>query len=64
MVISKLDFSLMSWVEVTSLDDHVFFLNRDTQLSCSAKELGFMRGCVYFTQPNEMSLYKYDLEDN
>ncbi|KAI3917498.1 hypothetical protein MKW92_003160, partial [Papaver armeniacum] len=63
MMVSKLDFSSMSWVEVTSLDDHVLFLHQTTRLSCSAKELGFTRGYVYFTQPHEMSLYKYDLED-
>ncbi|KAI3877676.1 hypothetical protein MKW98_020157 [Papaver atlanticum] len=63
MVISKLDFDSMAWVEVKNLDDHVFFLNRTTRLCCSAKELGFPRGYVYFTQPDEMSFYKYDLED-
>ncbi|KAI3907185.1 hypothetical protein MKW92_012227, partial [Papaver armeniacum] len=63
MVISKLDFSLMSWVKVTSLDNHVLFISENTRLCCSAKELGLTRGCVYFTQPGEMTLYKYDLDD-
>ncbi|KAI3849668.1 hypothetical protein MKW98_026582 [Papaver atlanticum] len=63
MVIAKLDFSSMSWVEVKSLDDHVLFLSHSSALCCSTKELGFRRGCVYFTQNEEMSLYKYDLED-
>ncbi|RZC52917.1 hypothetical protein C5167_021344, partial [Papaver somniferum] len=63
MVISKLDFLTMSCVEVTSLDDHVLFISSNTRLCCSAKELGLTRGCVYFTQPGEMILYKYDLED-
>ncbi|XP_026450460.1 uncharacterized protein LOC113350527 isoform X2 [Papaver somniferum] len=63
MIILKLDFSTMSWVEVTSLDDHVLFISRTTRLSCSARGLGFTQGCVYFTQPNEMCFYKYALED-
>ncbi|XP_026439809.1 uncharacterized protein LOC113338645 isoform X2 [Papaver somniferum] len=63
MVIAKLDFSSMSWVEVKSLDDHVLFLSHSSALCCSTKELGFSRGCVYFTQIEEMSLYKYDLEN-
>ncbi|KAI3849663.1 hypothetical protein MKW98_026577 [Papaver atlanticum] len=63
MVIAKLDFSSMSWVEVKSLDDHVLFLSHSSALCCSTKELGFSRGCVYFTQIEEMSFYKYDLED-
>ncbi|XP_026450464.1 uncharacterized protein LOC113350531 isoform X2 [Papaver somniferum] len=63
MMVSKLDLSSLSWVEVTSLDDRVFFISNTTKLCCSAKELGFTRGCVYFTQPDEMSFYMYDLED-
>ncbi|XP_026440331.1 uncharacterized protein LOC113339246 [Papaver somniferum] len=27
------------------------------------RDLGFSKGCMYFTQDEEMSLYKYDLED-
>lgn len=63
MLISKFDFSSMTRVEVTSLDGHVLFLSGTTRLCCSAKELGYARGWVYFTQPREMSFCKYDLED-
>ncbi|XP_026412744.1 uncharacterized protein LOC113308499 isoform X2 [Papaver somniferum] len=63
MVIAKLDFSSMSWVEMKSLDDHVLFLSHSSALCCLTKELGFRRGCVYYTQLEEMSFYKYDLED-
>ncbi|KAI3901797.1 hypothetical protein MKW98_013912 [Papaver atlanticum] len=61
--IAKLDFSSMAWEEVNSLDDYVFFLGDNNQLSCLASELGLPRGCVYFTQDGEISLYRYDLED-
>ncbi|MCL7048536.1 hypothetical protein MKW94_028139, partial [Papaver nudicaule] len=61
--IIKLDFSSMAWVDVKCLDDHVFFVGLYTQLSCLASDLGFSKGCVYYTQDEEMSLYKYDLED-
>ncbi|KAI3855337.1 hypothetical protein MKW92_026095, partial [Papaver armeniacum] len=61
--IVKLDFSSMAWVGVKSLDDHVLFLSRCTRLSCLASGLGYSKGCMYYTQFDEMSLYKYDLED-
>ncbi|KAI3881153.1 hypothetical protein MKW92_039284, partial [Papaver armeniacum] len=59
----KLDFVAMAWESVKSLDDHVFFISYHTQLSCLASDLGFSKGCMYYTQDEEMSLYKYDLED-
>ncbi|KAI3873865.1 hypothetical protein MKW98_001514, partial [Papaver atlanticum] len=61
--IAKLDFSSMAWEEVKSLDDYVFFLGHDNQLSCLASEMGLSKGCVYFTRHGEINLYKYDLED-
>ncbi|XP_026432841.1 uncharacterized protein LOC113330201 isoform X2 [Papaver somniferum] len=60
----KLDFSSMTWEEMKSMDDRIFFLGGHTQLSCLASDLGLAKGCVYFTQAKEMSLYKYDLEDD
>ncbi|XP_026423043.1 uncharacterized protein LOC113318960 [Papaver somniferum] len=60
--IAKLDFSSMAWEEVSSLDDYVFFLGDNNQLSCLAQSWVFP-GVVYFTQDGEISLYKYDLED-
>ncbi|KAI3937199.1 hypothetical protein MKW92_053150, partial [Papaver armeniacum] len=64
IVVSKLNFSSMAWEEVKSLDDYVFFLSYNTQLSCLASDLGLSKGCVYFTQRGEMSLYKYQVEDD
>ncbi|KAI3838222.1 hypothetical protein MKW92_028069, partial [Papaver armeniacum] len=59
----KLDFAAMAWENVKSLDDHVLCISNHTQLSCLASDLGFSKGCMYYTQDEEMSLYKYDLED-
>ncbi|KAI3964097.1 hypothetical protein MKW92_035895 [Papaver armeniacum] len=59
----KLDFASMAWENLKSLDDHVFFISYHTQLSCLASDLGFLKGCMYYTQEEEMSLYKYDLEE-
>ncbi|KAI3840331.1 hypothetical protein MKW92_008807 [Papaver armeniacum] len=60
----KLDFSSKTREQVKCMDHHVFFLSNSTQLSCLASDLGISKGCVYFTQDEEMSLYKYDLEDD
>ncbi|XP_026425250.1 uncharacterized protein LOC113321580 [Papaver somniferum] len=60
----KLDFSSMTWEEVESMDDCVFFVSNNTQLSCLASDLGYSKGFVYYTRDEEMSLYKYDLEDD
>ncbi|KAI3949251.1 hypothetical protein MKW92_030572, partial [Papaver armeniacum] len=59
----KVNLSLLALEEVKSLDDHVIFLGRTTVLSYSAAELGYTKGCVYFTQSDEMSLYKYEVDD-
>ncbi|XP_026414874.1 uncharacterized protein LOC113310418 isoform X3 [Papaver somniferum] len=65
ILVAKLDFSSMTWEEVKSMDDYVFFLSENTQLSCLASELGLSKGYVYYTaHDEEISLYKYDLEDN
>ncbi|OVA01300.1 Protein of unknown function DUF295 [Macleaya cordata] len=60
--IFRMDFSSMTWVNVKSLGDHVLFFGKNTTMSCSATEMGLARGCVYFTLPEDMSLYKFDLE--
>ncbi|OVA01301.1 Protein of unknown function DUF295 [Macleaya cordata] len=60
--IFRMDFSLMSWVKVESLGDHVLFIGKCTTASCVAAEMGLTRGCVFFTQPNDKSLYTFDLE--
>ncbi|KAI3830592.1 hypothetical protein MKW92_030573, partial [Papaver armeniacum] len=58
-----MNLSLLALEEVKSLGDHVFFLGKNSILSCSAAELGFTKGCLYFTQQNELSLYKYEVDD-
>ncbi|OVA04496.1 Protein of unknown function DUF295 [Macleaya cordata] len=62
--ISRFDFSLMAWEEVKSLGDHVLFLGQKTTASCSATELGLTKGCLYYTLPEDQSLYKFQVEDN
>ncbi|KAI3838221.1 hypothetical protein MKW92_028068 [Papaver armeniacum] len=62
--ILKLNFTSMAWETVKSFDDHVFFISYKTQLSCLSSDLGFSKGCMYYTQAEEMSLYRYDLEDD
>ncbi|RZC90723.1 hypothetical protein C5167_028554, partial [Papaver somniferum] len=59
----KMNLSLLALEEVKSLDDHVIFLGETTVLSYSAAELGYTKGCVYFTQSDEKSLYKYEVDD-
>ncbi|KAI3847103.1 hypothetical protein MKW92_026165 [Papaver armeniacum] len=65
IIISKLDFDSLTWEEVKILNDHVFFIDyyNYTRLSCLATELGLSRGYVYFTLKYDLSLYKYDQED-
>ncbi|XP_026439614.1 uncharacterized protein LOC113338395 [Papaver somniferum] len=58
-----MNLSLLALEEVKSLDDHVIFLGETTVLSYSAAELGYTKGCVYFTQSDEKSLYKYEVDD-
>ncbi|KAI3975182.1 hypothetical protein MKX01_020583 [Papaver californicum] len=60
----KLDFASMAWENVKSLDDRIFFIGHNTQLSCWASDLGFSKGCMYYTQHEDTSLYKYDMEDH
>ncbi|KAI3932774.1 hypothetical protein MKW92_020830, partial [Papaver armeniacum] len=65
IIISKLDFDSLTWEEVKILNNHVFFIDyyNHTRLSCLATELGLSRGSVYFTLKYDLSLYKYDQED-
>ncbi|XP_026453537.1 uncharacterized protein LOC113354415 [Papaver somniferum] len=62
--IFKLDFTLMAWVEVNSLGDHVVFLSPYTNFSCSAAKMGFTRGCVYYIPHEDKNFYMFDVEDN
>ncbi|KAI3866308.1 hypothetical protein MKW98_007963, partial [Papaver atlanticum] len=59
--VARLDISLMGWKEVTSLGDNVLFYGENTIACCSAVELGLTRGCLYYTLPNNQSLYKFEL---
>ncbi|XP_026449192.1 uncharacterized protein LOC113349430 [Papaver somniferum] len=60
----KLDFSLMAWVEVRSLGDDVLFIGRQTRAFCSAADMALKRGCVFYTLPNDKSLYIFEVEDD
>ncbi|OVA03999.1 Protein of unknown function DUF295 [Macleaya cordata] len=61
--ILRMNFSLMTLEEVKSLGDHVLFLGLSTIASCSAADLGYTNGCVYFMESYDKSLYTFDLED-
>ncbi|KAI3921718.1 hypothetical protein MKW92_031431 [Papaver armeniacum] len=76
--IFKLDFSSMTWFLLKSLGDHVLFLctNMDTldltsrkcyltsSAYCSAADMGLERGCLFYTLPEDQTLYVYEVEDN
>ncbi|KAI3860107.1 hypothetical protein MKX03_033807, partial [Papaver bracteatum] len=76
--IFKLDFSSMTWVLFKSLDDHVLFLciNNDpddlasrkcyssSSAYCSAADMGLERGCLFYTLPEDQTLYIFEVEDN
>ncbi|KAI3997107.1 hypothetical protein MKX01_006961 [Papaver californicum] len=74
--IFKLDFSSMTWVLLKTLDDHVLFMctNMDTLDStkcyststacCSAADMGLERGCLFYTLPEDQTLYTFEVEDN
>ncbi|XP_026412886.1 uncharacterized protein LOC113308635 [Papaver somniferum] len=61
--VSRLDFSKMSWEEVNRLGDTVLFLGQSTKCFCSAAALGLSKGCLYYTLPEDQSLYMFDVED-
>ncbi|RZC50047.1 hypothetical protein C5167_018474, partial [Papaver somniferum] len=76
--IFKLDFSSMTWVLLKSLGDHVLFLctNMDalgltsrkcystSSAYCSAADMGLDRGCLFYTLPEDQTLYTFEPEDN
>ncbi|KAI3942239.1 hypothetical protein MKW92_021085, partial [Papaver armeniacum] len=76
--IFKLDFSSMTWVLLKSLGDHVLFLctNMDklvlesrkcystSSAYCSAADMGLERGCLFYTLPEDQTLYIFEVEDN
>ncbi|KAI3978233.1 hypothetical protein MKX01_013064 [Papaver californicum] len=76
--IFRLDFSTMTWVLLKTLDDHVLFLctNMDSldiysrkcfstsTACCSAADMGLERGCLFYTLPEDQTLYTFELEDN
>ncbi|XP_026413374.1 uncharacterized protein LOC113309181 isoform X2 [Papaver somniferum] len=61
--VARLDFSEMSWKEVSSLGDTVLFLGENSNACCSASELGLSKGCLFYTYPQDQYLYKFDVED-
>ncbi|XP_026449077.1 uncharacterized protein LOC113349328 [Papaver somniferum] len=76
--IFKLDFSSMTWVLLKSLGDHVLFMctNKEavdlysskcystSSASCSVADMGLERGCLFYTLPEDQTLYVYEVEDS
>ncbi|KAI3946698.1 hypothetical protein MKW98_003261 [Papaver atlanticum] len=76
--IFKLDFSSMTWVLLKSLGDHVLFLCTNmytlrltsrkcystSRAYCSAADMGLDRGCLFYTLPEDQTLYTVEPEDN
>ncbi|XP_026419619.1 F-box/kelch-repeat protein At1g57790-like [Papaver somniferum] len=52
----------MEWKEVNSLGDHVLFIGTKGTAVCSAAEVGFAKGCLYFTLEENQSLCKFEVE--
>ncbi|XP_026379851.1 uncharacterized protein LOC113274672 [Papaver somniferum] len=48
---------------IVPTDSKRYLDTTDTRLSCLASDLGLSTGCVYFTLKCDLSVYKYDLED-
>ncbi|XP_057956343.1 uncharacterized protein LOC131149686 [Malania oleifera] len=61
--VHRLDFSRMTWVEVKSLDDRILFLGRNCSVSCPATETETQGNHIFFTEPEEKSLYSYNIEE-
>ncbi|RZC50040.1 hypothetical protein C5167_018470, partial [Papaver somniferum] len=65
----------MAWVLLKTLDDHVLFLciNMDTLDSrkcyststacCSAADMGLEKRCLFYTLPEDQTLYAFEVED-
>ncbi|KAI3890606.1 hypothetical protein MKX03_010683, partial [Papaver bracteatum] len=68
----------MTWVLLKSLGDHVLFLCTNTEMLdlesrkcystssafCSAADMGLERGCLFYTLPEDETLYIFEVEDN
>ncbi|XP_050221463.1 uncharacterized protein LOC126671720 [Mercurialis annua] len=63
----KLDFSRNDWVEVKSIGDRAFFitagLRTPTNFSCSTKHSNIRGNTIYFTLPQDKTLYAFHLEE-
>ncbi|KAI3857184.1 hypothetical protein MKW98_010598, partial [Papaver atlanticum] len=62
--VQRLDLSLMAWVEVKSLGDNVLFVGGQINATSSAADMALKRGCVFYTEPGDKSLYIFELEDD
>ncbi|RZC50075.1 hypothetical protein C5167_018499 [Papaver somniferum] len=74
--IFKLDFSSMTWVLLKSLGEHVLFLSSNMDIldsrkcyststaCCSAADMGLERGCLFYTLPEDQTLYAFEVEEN
>ncbi|KAI3911340.1 hypothetical protein MKW98_010227 [Papaver atlanticum] len=61
ILVARLDFSLLEWKEVKKFGDLVLFRGQNSTACCSASELGLTNGCLYYTLPGDLSLYKFEL---
>ncbi|KAI3849262.1 hypothetical protein MKX03_001661, partial [Papaver bracteatum] len=64
ILVLRLDFSEMSWKKVDSFDGKVLFVGSKTSFCCSAADLGLTKGCIYYLEAIDQSLYKFEIEDN
>ncbi|XP_057951021.1 uncharacterized protein LOC131145857 [Malania oleifera] len=62
MQVHRLDLSRMKWVEVKGLKDRMLFLSPYGCVSCPATETGTQGNRIYFTIPEDKSLYSFNME--
>lgn len=59
----KVDLENKEWIRIKRMNDLAIFIGFAGQIiACSTKETGMQGNAIYFTLPEDRSLYKYDLE--
>ncbi|XP_026414257.1 uncharacterized protein LOC113309953 [Papaver somniferum] len=64
VVVWRLDFTSKESKMVTCLGDHVLFIGKNTRACCSASKLGLTSGCLYYTLPGDLGLYKFEVQSS
>ncbi|KAF9626730.1 hypothetical protein IFM89_038948 [Coptis chinensis] len=59
----KVDLSKKVLVNVDSLGDSIFLISHSSTASFSGSEFGMDGNCIYFSFPEQTSLYKYDIDN-